>query len=177
MLMQQQTIQTPKQKNNMSKRYRPNAGLVLFLRRPNAPSSVFVGRRFNPVPYPWQMPQGGIDDGEDPAQAALRELEEETGVAPHAVKIVGETREWLTYDFPDGVKARLFKNKYDGQTQKWFAIELDPEHGDQAININTPEPEFAEWQWVDFADTLDLIVPFKRPLYRQVYQELGALVG
>ena len=161
----------------MSKRYRPNAGLILFMRQPTGPSRVFVGRRFGDMTHPWQMPQGGIDEGETAHQAAVRELGEETGISPDAVRFVGETSDWIAYDFPEEVKAKFFKSKYDGQIQKWFAIELLPEFGEAAINIETAEPEFCDWKWVNFADTIDLIVPFKRDLYRRVYDELGGLVG
>lgn len=122
----------------------------------------------------WQMPQGGIDEKENPQTAALRELFEETSVK--TVKIVGETKSWLMYDLPPDLRGKAWEGRFRGQKQKWFAARfLGPE---QEINIS-PEPphkrEFISWQWVPIQDLVQLIVPFKRDVYKAVVAELGHL--
>ena len=117
------------------------------------------------------MPQGGIDEGETPEQAALRELEEEIGTASAA--IVGESKDWLTYDLPPELVGVAWKGRYRGQKQKWFALRFTG--SDDEIRIDTEHPEFAEWRWVEFDRLIELIVPFKRDLYAQVTAEFAAL--
>ena len=112
------------------------------------------------------MPQGGIDKGEDARTAALRELEEETGVAPHLVTVEAETPGWILYDLPPELIGKLWKGKWRGQKQKWFLLRF---HGsDSDINIFTDEPEFTEWRWSPLDQLVPNIVPFKRNVYTQV---------
>jgi putative (di)nucleoside polyphosphate hydrolase len=134
---------------------------------------VFVGRRIDrgEVEEVWQMPQGGIDDGEDLRQAALRELEEEIGTSK--VKIVGETRDWLTYELPDELLGKALRGKFRGQRQKWYAMRFLG--SDTDINVHTAHPEFDSWKWVGIEELLSLIVPFKRDVYREVTRQLGSL--
>ena len=147
--------------------YRSNAGLMLL----NKQGEVFTGKRLD-TPDAWQMPQGGIDKGEAPEAAALRELAEETGIAPEIVEILAITPDWIKYDFPPEVAQKLWttksgKAKYRGQQQRWFLLRF---HGDDSqIKIDTPEPEFSEWRWMPPAMVLKSIVPFKRDLYQQVF--------
>ena len=143
-------------------RYRRGAGVVLF----NAQAQVWVGQRIdNPVPA-WQMPQGGLDPNEDPQAAAIRELEEETGVKPSLSQLLGGGEDWLSYDFPEELRKQLWRGSYYGQQQKWYAMRFLGSDSD--INIETKHPEFSAWQWVELEDTIDLIVPFKRALYQQI---------
>ena len=159
--------------NEMQNLYRPNAGIMLF----NKQGKVFVARRKDlPVNqnslnliHPWQMPQGGIDKGEDPRAAAIRELREETSVV--SARIIEEIPDWLSYDFPADLAKKLLKGKYIGQKQKWFAMLFTGQ--DREINIHKPDggrqkPEFCEWRWEDLSMLPELIVPFKRELYRKV---------
>lgn len=140
--------------------YRPCVGIMLF----NGAGEVFVGRRRD-TPDAWQMPQGGIDDGEDVTSAALRELEEEIGTRD--VTLLAETDDWLSYDFPEAILRRNpYRGNFRGQRQKWVAARLNG--GDDAIDVATPEPEFDAWRWVSLDRLIDLIVPFKRDTYRQV---------
>lgn len=149
--------------------YRLGVGVMLF----NARGKVFVARRIDMTSEAWQMPQGGIDVGENPEAAAYRELEEETGLASDQVELIGRSRGALAYDLPDDLVPLLWKGQYRGQEQWWFAMRLV---GDESkINIETEHPEFSEWKWVDVAELPDIIVPFKRPLYEQLVSELGGL--
>ena len=137
----------------------------------NRQGQVFVGKRIDQTVEGWQMPQGGIDEGEEPRTAALRELKEETGTAK--AKIVGEMENWLTYDLPPHLVGIAFHGKYRGQRQKWFALRFLGE--DRDIDLRTHEPEFAEWKWVGMDVLPSLIVPFKRDTYAQVIAAFRAL--
>jgi putative (di)nucleoside polyphosphate hydrolase len=149
--------------------YRPCAGVMLM----NAAGEVFVGQRLDRrdnEPPAWQMPQGGIDAGEDPRSAALRELEEETGVSAELVTIEAETRDWISYDLPPHLLGKIWQGKFRGQKQKWFLMRF---HGsDSDINIAQDHPEFSEWRWLPVDQLVDNIVPFKRAVYTRVVQEL-----
>lgn len=147
--------------------YRLGVGLVLF----NADGLVWVGRRLDQKGDAWQMPQGGIDDGETAQEAALRELEEEIGTGK--AEIIAESKDWLTYELPPELVGVAWKGKYRGQKQKWFALRFTGR--DQDISIETEHPEFAEWRWVEFDRLVELIVPFKRELYQQIAAEFADL--
>lgn len=146
--------------------YRAGAGVVLI----NANGLVFAGKRIDNKSDAWQMPQGGIDYGELPEEAALRELREETGVLPEKVSVVAQTAEWLRYELPEELLGTLWKGKYRGQEQMWFVMRF---HGTDAdVNIATDDPEFSEWRWMKPEDLIEKIVPFKRDLYRSIFSEL-----
>jgi putative (di)nucleoside polyphosphate hydrolase len=147
--------------------YRLGVGLVLF----NATGQVFVARRIDTKELAWQFPQGGIDEGEDPAKTALREMEEEIGT--NKAEIIAVSREWMGYDLPPDVADKCWKGKFRGQKQKWFALRFLGQDSD--INIDTKHPEFAEWRWVPLAEVPLLIVPFKRDLYEHVVAEFADL--
>lgn len=147
--------------------YRPCVGVMLA----NASGDVFVGQRIdNPGPA-WQMPQGGIDPGEEPKAAALRELWEETGVTADKVDLVAQTKGWVPYDLPHDLVPKLWKGRFRGQEQKWFLFRFLGVDGD--VNIATDHPEFSEWRWLPPSELIDNIVPFKRDVYRAVLSELG----
>ncbi|MEQ8815263.1 MAG: RNA pyrophosphohydrolase [Thalassobaculum sp.] len=147
--------------------YRPCVGIMLF----DARGRVFVGRRID-TPDAWQMPQGGIDDGEAPEAAALRELEEEIGTA--AAVIEAGTAGWLTYDLPGHLVGKLWGGRWRGQRQKWFACRFTGT--DQDIRLDTAHPEFDAWRWVGIDELTSLIVPFKKAIYAAVIEELGPAV-
>ena len=150
--------------------YRPGVGIMLL----NATNQVFVAKRIDTVSEAWQMPQGGIDETEPPLQAALRELEEETGIPSAHVSVLAESRDWVTYDLPEHLIPKLWKGQFRGQKQKWFALRLHAPDG--VINIHTEHPEFNEWKWIDMPRLPDMIVPFKRELYQQLVEEFKHLV-
>jgi putative (di)nucleoside polyphosphate hydrolase len=132
----------------------------------NRDGLLFAGQRRDSAVPAWQMPQGGIDKGEDPETAALRELWEETGVTEDQVTLVDRTEDWVTYDLPPELLGKVWGGKYRGQKQKWFLFRL--EAPDSAIRIDTAHPEFSAWRWIGAADLLAQIVPFKRDVYAEV---------
>ena len=150
--------------------YRENVGMVLI----NADRHIFAGKRMDNNTDAWQMPQGGIDEGETPEAAAFRELYEETGIHYSKVRLLGETQDWLSYDIPVDLIYKLWDGRYRGQRQKWFAFEFLGKDSD--IKIITEEPEFSEWAWKSKDNLLSSIVPFKLDVYRKVFLELGHLV-
>jgi putative (di)nucleoside polyphosphate hydrolase len=154
--------------------YRPCAGMMVF----NRAGLVFAGRRIGgpehvDAIHAWQMPQGGIDPNEDPYQAALRELYEETNI--RSVQRLGEIADWLTYDIPRNLVGQAWSGKYRGQKQKWYALRFTGD--DSEIDIAHPpdghEQEFAEWRWAPSNELPDLVVPFKRPIYERVVKEFA----
>ena len=130
----------------------------------NSHGQVFVGKRIDQTVEGWQMPQGGIDKGEEPRQAVMRELEEEIGTGN--AEIVGEMENWLTYDLPAHLVGVAFHGRFRGQRQKWFALRF--RGADSDIDLTAHEPEFAEWKWVGMDELPGLIVPFKRDTYAHV---------
>lgn len=141
--------------------YRPCAGVVLI----NDAGLIFAGQRID-TPDAWQMPQGGIDAGETPHQAALRELVEETGVSVDKVDVLGETPDWVYYDLPPHLLGKAWKGRFCGQRQKWLLLRFTGQDSD--VDIATDHPEFDKWQWMRADDLLDSIVPFKREVYAEV---------
>ena len=142
--------------------YRPAAAIMLL----NAQNKVFVAQRIDNLAEAWQMPQGGLDKGEDPEAGALRELEEETGIPPHLVEILAKAPEELLYDLPPELVGKIWGGKYRGQAQHWFVARFLGR--DEDVNLETAEPEFRAWKWADADSLVDLIVPFKRDLYARV---------
>ncbi len=142
--------------------YRQCVGIALF----NSEGKVFVGERID-TPGAWQMPQGGVDDGETPQQTALRELAEEIGT--NKADIIQTASRKLQYDLPDDMIQRLWNGRYRGQEQTWIAARFTGKDCDINLSAFDP-PEFSQWQWVKLEDTLNLIVPFKRDLYKQVIE-------
>ena len=159
--------------------YRPCVGVMLL----NRDGLAFVGRRAEgpehiDETHVWQMPQGGLDPGEEPFSCALRELYEETNVT--SVEHLGEIDEWLSYDIPRRIGEKAWKGRYRGQTQKWFALRFTGD--DSEIDVAHPgggahKPEFIAWRWVPVASLPELIIPFKRPVYERVVEAFGHLAG
>lgn len=145
--------------------YRPCVGVMLV----NRDGLVFVGQRIGLTEDAWQMPQGGVDKGEAPADAALRELKEEVGTAK--ARIVAESTGWIDYDLPPEFIGKRWRGKYRGQSQKWFACLFEGEDSD--IRLDTEHPEFSDWRWVELDALSGLIIAFKRDVYRAVVAELG----
>ncbi len=150
--------------------YRPCAGVMMV----NSDNLVFVGQRNDSRYNAWQMPQGGIDTGEDPQTAAIRELEEEAGVKPHLVDIIARTSRDYCYDLPDELIGKMWGGQFRGQKQAWFLMRFSGTDSD--IDIQTQLPEFERWQWTPIDTLVDLIVPFKRELYQQVVAEFKPLL-
>ena len=147
--------------------YRPSAGAMLI----NPDGLVFGGQRLDTEAPAWQMPQGGIDRGETPRAAALRELFEETGIAADKVAVIKAGTEPVRYDLPDDLVPRMWKGRFRGQEQHWFLMRYLGR--DDEIDIATDHPEFSDWRWLSAAEMLDAIVPFKRAVYRQVIAEFA----
>jgi putative (di)nucleoside polyphosphate hydrolase len=145
--------------------YRPGVGMMVL----NAEGKVFVAKRLDMTSEAWQMPQGGIDPGEEPRATALRELREEIGT--DKAEIIADSGEWLRYDLPDALVPKIWKGRYRGQEQMWFLLRFTGQDSD--INIHTDHPEFSEWRWADLHSLPDLIVPFKRALYEQLVQHFA----
>lgn len=159
--------------------FRPCVGIMVL----NRAGHVFIGRRIADVEHSdlthaWQMPQGGVDPGEDTWPAALRELHEETNIS--SVDRLAEVPDWLSYDIPRDLVGQAWSGKYRGQTQKWYAMRFTGD--EREIDIATPgggahKPEFTEWRWEPMANVPALVVPFKRPIYERVVAEFSRLAG
>lgn len=149
--------------------YRLGVGIMLL----NASNEVFVAQRLDMPGDAWQMPQGGIDKGEAPLEAAWREMKEEIGTAK--ADLLAESRDWYRYDLPVELVAKLWKGRYRGQAQKWFAFRFRGKDSD--IDIATEHPEFSAWRWAALADLPRLIVPFKRALYADLVAEFADIAA
>ncbi len=147
--------------------YRRGVGVMLL----NADGRVWVGKRIDNTDEAWQMPQGGIDQGEEPWACGLREVEEETGIAPHLVEQIACHPQRLRYDLPPELAGTLWKGKWRGQDQDWFLARFLGSDADD--DIGTRHPEFNAWKWVDPAHLPDMIVPFKRDMYRAIVAGFG----
>ena len=151
--------------------YRPCVGLMLL----NREDKIFAGQRLDSPNGAWQMPQGGIDPGETPVEAALRELGEETGIGADHVDVLRESAHWHAYDLPRHLVRKLWNGSYRGQKQRWFALRFNGP--DSAIDIATGEPEFSTWSWMAHDELIGKIVPFKRDTYAMVFDEFSDLIG
>jgi putative (di)nucleoside polyphosphate hydrolase len=155
--------------------YRPCVGVMVL----NPAGKVWIGRRFDAPAEPegpgtwWQMPQGGIDSSEDPAAAALRELDEETGI--RSATLIAESAAWYTYELPPNLRPRAWSGRYRGQRQKWFAARFTGSDDEVALARPGHKPEFDAWRWADLTELIGLVVPFKREVYTQVVAEFAPL--
>ena len=150
--------------------YRRGVGVMLV----NRDGKLFVAARIDNPEDSWQMPQGGIDEGEEPWATALRELEEETGITPDLVEKLAECPERLRYDLPEEWRAKVWGGKWRGQVQHWFLARFLG--SDEDVNLATADPEFRDWKWVDPRQAAELIVPFKRPMYERLLNEFKPLL-
>ena len=148
--------------------YRPCVGIMLV----NNEGNVFVGKRIDNTSEAWQMPQGGIDEGENVITACMREMGEETGT--QKAELISEHPDWLNYDIPQDLSDRLWEGKYRGQKQKWMLLRFTGSDAD--INIQTEEPEFIEWRWASPDQLVDLAVPFKQDVYERVLAVFKPLI-
>ena len=153
--------------NNNKLPLRTGVGIVLL----NNQNNIFVGRRIDNPKNSWQMPQGGVDQNENFLQAAKRELEEETGIK--SVKLIKELDGWFQYDLPKYLLGKLWKGKYRGQKQKWFVMKFLGQQDE--INVNTKNPEFLDWIWVELSKLPDIAVHFKVEIYKKIKKELSSL--
>ncbi|MEP5938842.1 MAG: RNA pyrophosphohydrolase [Erythrobacter sp.] len=164
-------------KDNMPTKYRPCVGVMLV----NRDGKIFVGKRIDHRETWgsdsdfWQMPQGGVDKGEDLQVAAYRELAEETGVSESKASVIAVTKEAIRYDLPDSLMGKLWKGKYRGQEQIWYLMRFAGDDDDIDLAAHDPQ-EFCEWKWVDAPEIVELIVPFKKHIYRSVLDEFSALI-
>ena len=149
------------------KRYRRCVGLVVI----NKDGLVFVGKRIDSNLNAWQMPQGGIEKGESPRDAGLREMKEEIGT--NNVKLIGEIDNWLNYDIPQKLSSKLWNGKYRGQKQKWFIMKFIGNNDE--INIETAIPEFSEWKWIEVSKLQNVAIYFKTHIYKKVEENLNSL--
>ena len=151
--------------------YRPCVGVVLI----DARGMVFAGQRIDSPTPAWQMPQGGIDEGETPREAAYRELREETGVTRDKVEFVGKTHGWVTYDLPPELLGKVWGGKYRGQRQKWFLFRFKGQDAD--VKIASDHPEFSTWRWILADEMVESIVTFKRAVYDEVIRSFRAYLA
>ena len=153
----------------MNKSYRKCVGMMIL----NNTNEILVGKRIDHPSGFWQMPQGGIDEHENPEEAVWREMIEEIGT--NNVTLIKTSNQWLNYDIPnDTLKTLPWGHKYKGQTQKWFAFKFTGK--DEDINVGTTNPEFSEWKWINYQDIVDKIVPFKRSVYSKILKEFEELI-
>ncbi|WP_018152451.1 RNA pyrophosphohydrolase [Leeia oryzae] len=150
--------------------YRPNVGIILC----NHKNQVFWGKRIRE--HSWQFPQGGIKHGETPEQAMFRELEEEVGLKPSHVQILGRTRDWLRYDVPTSWVRREWRGSYRGQKQIWFLLRLTGRDCDVCLRAST-HPEFDAWRWSSYWDPLETVIEFKRDVYQRALSELSRFLS
>ncbi len=148
---------------------RSGVGIVLL----NKENKVFVAKRIDNPKNFWQMPQGGVDDGEDYLSAAFRELEEETSVKN--VKLIKEIEGTTSYELPDNLLGIIWKGKYKGQKQKWFLMRYIGK--DEDININTKKPEFMEWKWIDISRITEVVVDFKLEVYKELQEKIKKIIN
>ena len=147
--------------------YRLNVGIMLI----NHNGLVFVGQRRDNHSDAWQMPQGGIDDGENPKEAALRELHEETGIPANLVQVLEVSENWISYDLPKDLISQLWGGRFRGQKQKWYLMRFLG--SDAEVNIQTETPEFSAWKWIPPDALVENIVPFKKSVYQKVLSEFS----
>ena len=147
---------------------RNGVGIVVL----NKKNQIFVAKRIDNPKNFWQMPQGGVDNGEDSYQAALRELEEETSIK--TVKLINEIDKFTTYYLPDHLIGIIWKGRYKGQKQKWFIVKFNGD--EKEININTKKPEFLNWKWVNIENLTDEVVDFKINVYKEIQKEIKKII-